>query len=309
MASKRSKYFNDSEENSKIRTTRKRYSNSQDENSKFVKEYHKRANSGESAICTDESSSKCDNSRNNLIGMNNISSMNRVKDAFYDIPCIELAKRLLGKVLVRIDDDGTVLKGKIVETESYLGGDDKASFSYNGKMTPRNKPMFMKPGTTFIYITYGMYHCFNISCQGDGAAVLLRALEPIEGIERITQNRLEFGKNKKTPSIPKKKPDMKVFQLCNGPGKLCVGFNIDRTLNEKDLGSWDRMWIEYLNDGDHSDVKDDLIVISKRIGIDSVGEPWSRSPLRFYLYDCPSVSKRDKLKEEIVKQNLLNNTN
>lgn len=90
----------------------------------------------------------------------------RLGDSFFNVPCEELAKRLLGKVLVRRLDDGTILKGRIVETESYLGGEDKASHSYKGRVTERNKPMYMNPGTAYVYLTYGMYHCFNISSQG-----------------------------------------------------------------------------------------------------------------------------------------------
>ncbi len=90
----------------------------------------------------------------------------RLTDSFFDVTCIELAKNLLGTILVRRLRDGTVLKGKIVETECYLGAEDKASHSYKGKMTPRNEAMFMKPGTIYVYQTYGMYYCMNISSQG-----------------------------------------------------------------------------------------------------------------------------------------------
>ena len=90
----------------------------------------------------------------------------RLKDCFYDVSCIELAKGILGKILVRRLNDGTILKGRIVETECYLGGEDKASHSYNGRLTERSKPMYMKPGTIYVYLTYGLYHCFNISSQG-----------------------------------------------------------------------------------------------------------------------------------------------
>jgi hypothetical protein len=92
--------------------------------------------------------------------------LDRLKDSFYNVPCENLAKGLLGKILVRQLNDGTILKGRIVETECYLGGEDKASHSYNGRITERSKPMYMKPGTAYVYITYGMYHCFNISSQG-----------------------------------------------------------------------------------------------------------------------------------------------
>jgi hypothetical protein len=95
-----------------------------------------------------------------------VYGLDRLKDSFYNVPCEDLAKGLLGKVLVRRLNDGTLIKGRIVETECYLGGEDKASHSYNGRITERSKPMYMKPGTAYVYITYGMYHCFNISSQG-----------------------------------------------------------------------------------------------------------------------------------------------
>ena len=92
--------------------------------------------------------------------------LNRLKDSFYDVPCEELAKSLLGKILVRQINDGTVLKGRVVETECYPGGEDKGSCSYNGRITETIKAVYMKPGTAFVYVTYGMYHCINISSQG-----------------------------------------------------------------------------------------------------------------------------------------------
>ena len=72
-----------------------------------------------------------------------------------------------GKILVRCLENGTILKGRIVETEGYLGVIDKASHTYQNKVTPRNIPMYMPPGTIYVYMTYGMYHCFNISSQGE----------------------------------------------------------------------------------------------------------------------------------------------
>lgn len=90
----------------------------------------------------------------------------RLGAEFYNQPCEEMAKSLLGKILVRRLDDNVVVRGRIVETESYPGCQDVASHSFNGKVTPRNEPMFMKPGTAYVYLTYGMYHCFNISSKG-----------------------------------------------------------------------------------------------------------------------------------------------
>lgn len=86
---------------------------------------------------------------------------------FYNKPSLELSKDLLGKVLVRKLPDGEIIKGTIVETEAYPGTNvDEASASYNGKITEKNKAMFMDPGTAYVYMTYGMYHCFNISSKG-----------------------------------------------------------------------------------------------------------------------------------------------
>ncbi|KDR23034.1 probable DNA-3-methyladenine glycosylase isoform X2 [Zootermopsis nevadensis] len=219
--------------------------------------------------------------------------LNRLKDSFYDVPCEDLAKGLLGKILVRRLSDGTVLKGHIVETECYLGGDDKASHSYKGRITERSKPMYMKPGTTYVYITYGMYHCFNISSQGSGAAVLLRALEPLEGLEFM---HLERGKRKKSTSSKPK--ELKAHELCSGPAKLCMSFNITKSLcNEQDLTAWDGLWVEE-DESNQKSLDPCHIVTSHRIGIDSVGREWASKPLRFYLLGNSSVSRRDRAREK-----------
>lgn len=89
----------------------------------------------------------------------------RLDEKFFNVPCVELAKNLLGTVLVR-KLGNSHLKGRIVETECYLGFPDKASHSYQGRRTPRNEPMFMAPGTIYVYQTYGMYYCINISSEG-----------------------------------------------------------------------------------------------------------------------------------------------
>lgn len=86
---------------------------------------------------------------------------------FYNQPCLLLAKALLGKMIVRCQESGVELRARIVETEAYLGGIDKASHSFQGKKTERNTAMFMPPGTLYVYHIYGMYTCLNISSQGD----------------------------------------------------------------------------------------------------------------------------------------------
>lgn len=104
---------------------------------------------------------------------------------FYNKTTEMLAVALLGKVLCRKTEQGTMLCGKIVETEAYPGITDSACHAYEGKRTARNAPMYAPPGTTYVYFIYGMYYCFNISSQEAGACVLIRALEPFAGESSI----------------------------------------------------------------------------------------------------------------------------
>ncbi|XP_008213012.1 DNA-3-methyladenine glycosylase isoform X1 [Nasonia vitripennis] len=217
-----------------------------------------------------------------------ISSL-RLPFSFYDSPCETLAKNMLGKILVRKLDDGTILKGRIVETESYLGIVDKASATYQGKVTLRNIPMYMDPGTIFVYLTYGMYHCFNISSGGEGSSVFLRAVEPLEGIDKMKENR-NFKSSSKAPKKACK--DFKVHDLCNGPSKLCMALDIKKGHTKYSMCSWKGMWIE--EDPKKEEIK---IVNCSRIGIDSAGVEWASKPLRFYILGNESVSKRDKKAE------------
>lgn len=223
--------------------------------------------------------------------------LNRLKDSFFDVPCEDLAKRLLGKILVRRINDGTVLKGRVVETECYPGGEDKASCSYNGRITETIKAVYMKPGTAFVYVTYGMYHCINISSQGAGAAVLLRALEPLEGLDFMQLERQKRRKTTSTAAMNRK--ELQAHDLCNGPAKLCMSFSITKSsCNEQDLTAWDGMWIE----DDESKEEALHIVTSHRIGIDSVGAEWALKPFRFYLLGNSSVSRRDEAKEKTFRE-------
>ena len=134
----------------------------------------------------------------------------------------------------------------------------------------------------------------NVFISGPGAVVLLRALEPLEGLEYMKQER---GKQKKC--TPTKVKNLKSHELCNGPGKLCISLNITKeTCNEQDLTVWDGMWIE--DEMVQSFQNPCQIVTSHRIGIDSVGIEWASKPLRFYILGNTSVSKRDKTKEQEI---------
>jgi len=134
---------------------------------------------------------------------------------FFNRPTVELAKSLLGKYLVYGD-----LKGKIVETEAYLYRDDPGSHSAPG-LTARNAPMFGPAGRTYVYLIYGIHHCLNIvsGITGEGEAVLIRALEPVSGIELMMERR-------KTDTIE---------NLCSGPGKLTQAFSITKKHNNLSL--------------------------------------------------------------------------
>ncbi|KAG8558501.1 hypothetical protein GDO81_017024 [Engystomops pustulosus] len=210
------------------------------------------------------------------------STNTRLLSDFYNKPCINLAKSFLGQILVRRLPDGTELRGRIVETESYLGGEDEASHSRGGKRTERNVAMYMKPGTIYVYQIYGMYFCMNVSSQGDGAAVLLRSLEPIEGLDAM-RNFRNVKRNIQKP--------LKDKELCNGPSKLCQAFAIEKTFDRRDLADDQSTWLEA-----GPEVQEEDIVSCARIGISNAGE-WTRKPLRFYIKNNMFVSVRDKMAE------------
>ena len=191
---------------------------------------------------------------------------------FFDCPCEQLARNLLGCVLFRAQEDGGRSWGRVVETEAYLGGEDKASHSYNGKRTERNEAMYMSPGTAYVYSIYGVHRCFNVSSRGGGAAVLIRALEPLGGVAAMFERR----------------KSAKERDLCNGPAKLCRALGIDKTCNKTDLISSQDLWVELGGEaGPWSEV-----VESGRVGVEYAGAEWAGKPLRFYYKDCPYVSRR-----------------
>ncbi len=139
--------------------------------------------------------------------------------AFYDRPTLQVARGLLGKYLV-LRKNGRLLSGRIVETEAYIGLRDPASHAFKG-MTPRNEVMFGESGHAYVYLTYGMHHCLNLVTERKGypAAVLIRALEPVDGVEWMIERR----------------GGRKLTDLTNGPAKLCQAFGIDRGMNGADL--------------------------------------------------------------------------
>lgn len=205
----------------------------------------------------------------------------RLGFTFFNQPCVDLARAFLGKVLVRRQADGTELRGRVVETEAYLGGEDRASHSAGGKRTERNVAMFMKPGTIYVYPIYGIYLCMNVSSQGEGAAVLLRALEPLQGLN--VMRKLREAKRREGAKT------LRDRELCNGPSKLCQALDIQRRFDRRDLATDAQVWLE-----DSGTPGTGVVVSAPRIGIDSHGE-WATKPLRFYLQGntCISVANRD----------------
>lgn len=203
--------------------------------------------------------------------------MKRLSREFYiDDPEV-VGKNLLGKYIIR-EYDGKRLIGKIVETEAYKAMGDKAAHMNNNKITERTKISFEVGGHAYIYLIYGMYFCFNVvTCEkGVGGAVLIRGIQPIEGINDMMINRYNKIEESKT----------KIKNLTNGPGKLCNALLIDKTLYGEDLCTSNKLYIE---EGEY--IKEDEIVYSKRVNIDYAEEAkdflW-----RYYIRRNECVSKK-----------------
>lgn len=186
-----------------------------------------------------------------------------VNEDFYREDAVTVAKNLIGKSLKRKIND-QIIEVKIVETEAYMGAEDKASHAYNNKKTKRTEKMFVKGGTAYIYLIYGMYYCFNIVTESKEKpqAVLIRAVEPVSGLEIIENNR-----NIKSD----KKED-----LTNGPGKLCQALSINKSLNGVSLFNSEKLYIEKAENNNFEIGK------GKRINID-YAEEYQKKPWRFYL--------------------------
>lgn len=199
-----------------------------------------------------------------------------LRRAFYQRDPVTLARALLGQVLGRVLDDGTRLAGRIVEVEAYLGVADRAAHTCGGRRTQRNQSMWGQAGHAYVYFTYGMHHCMNIVADRPDVptAVLIRALEPTEGIDVMRQ--LRAGKIAAAR--------LRNTDLCSGPAKLTQALRIDRTLDGVDLTKRRPLCVEQ-GEG----VEASRIVVCPRIGVAYAGE-WADKPLRFYERDNPHVS-------------------
>ena len=185
-------------------------------------------------------------------------------------PTLRVARALLGKTLVHDGPEGRTA-GRIVEVEAYRGPADRAAHSSGGRRTPRNEVMYGPPGHAYVYFIYGMYFCMNVVCQPAGVpeAVLLRALEPLEGIALMRRRR--------------GLPDGPEWRLCRGPGALCRALGITRAENGADLVRGPLRIV------DAPPVPAARVARTARIGVAYAGADAAR-PWRFLLRGSPAVS-------------------
>ncbi len=204
--------------------------------------------------------------------MTDISSNKKLQRVFYKHEVTVVAKKLLGKILVK-NDKKYPLAGKIIEVEAYHGDFDEAAHSFKGR-TKRTEVMFKEGGYLYVYFTYGAHFCCNVVTgkNEQGTAVLIRAVEPLVNLNKMIKNR--FGR--------KLKNEKEIFNLTSGPGKVCKAFNIDTSFSGIDLLG-DKIFIL-----DNKKIKEKDVGISKRIGITrSVDLPW-----RFFIKDNPFLSRK-----------------
>jgi DNA-3-methyladenine glycosylase len=187
--------------------------------------------------------------------------------SFYARPVLAVARDAIGKILVHETSEGRV-SGRIVEAEAYSGPEDRAAHSYGGRRTARTEAMYGRPGHAYVFLVYGMHWHFNLVTTAVDVphAVLIRAVEPLEGVELMAARRGIAATRS---------------ELTNGPGKLCRAFGIDRALYGADLTRGPA----YLLDGPRSKV-----VRSARVGVDYAGE-WAERPYRFFDPSSRYVSK------------------
>lgn len=186
---------------------------------------------------------------------------------------VRAARGLLGALLVREDTDGRRV-GRIVETEAYAGTHDLASHARAGR-TDRTAVMFGPAGRAYVYLVYGMHHCLNVVCGPDGeaAAVLIRAFEPLEGLESMRRRRGRAAG-----------PDTR---LAAGPARACQALDVDRSFTGHDLLVPGRLWLAT----PRAPLDDDDVLMGPRIGVEYAGPEWASQPWRFGLAGSPALSR------------------
>jgi DNA-3-methyladenine glycosylase len=201
--------------------------------------------------------------------------------SFYARPVLQVARDCIGKTLVHRSPDGVTV-GRIVEAEAYRGPEDRAAHSWNGRRTPRTEVMFGPPGYAYVFFVYGMHHNFNIVTGrvGEPHAVLIRAVEPMAGLDLMARRR---------------GVDATRRELTNGPGKLCQAFAIHREHNGADLCASDLVLLPGAPVGQSARSEAPAnararVVRSPRVGIDYAGS-WAAKLWRFFDPDSAYVSR------------------
>jgi DNA-3-methyladenine glycosylase len=196
-----------------------------------------------------------------------------LKREFYERNTLTVAKELLGRFLVHETPEGTTM-GKIVETEAYIGPEDKASHAYNNLRTERTEVQFGSKGHAYVYQIYGMYFCLNVTSgrlPGKPEAILVRALEPLVGVEIMMKRRGILKRH--------------VVNLTNGPSKLCMAMDISKKQNDADL------CVSPLHIETGVKVDDRNITQTTRINVD-YADDWKHCPWRFFISDNDFVSRQ-----------------
>ena len=190
-----------------------------------------------------------------------MSKSRRLTHQFFDRPALQVARELLGMRLVRLED-GVRIAGKIIETEAYRGEEDLGCHCRAGK-TPRTQVLYGPPGHVYVYFTYGMHWMLNFVAEpvNHPAAILIRAIQPCEGLEIIQKRR-----GKQPPE-----------HWTDGPAKICQALNIDKRFSNADLSAPDAViFVEQ-----DQPIPDSNVTTGPRVGLNNVPEPWKSIPWRF----------------------------
>ena len=195
------------------------------------------------------------------------------RDFYTRADTLRVARELLGKRLVVPSGTGARVSGRVVEVEAYLGVEDRAAHSYGGRRTRRTETMYAAGGTAYVFFVYGMHHQFNVVTgpEGQPHALLVRAVEPLEGIELMRERR----------------PVSKERELTNGPGKLCRALGIDLTFDGEDLSKGGRVWLEETG----QTYRPEQVAAGPRIGVAYAAED-ALKPWRFWVKDNEYVSRK-----------------
>jgi DNA-3-methyladenine glycosylase len=203
-----------------------------------------------------------------------VAALVPLERTFFARPTVEVARDLLGTLVVR-EVDGAVVIGRIVETEAYGGREDRASHSRAG-LTARTAPMHGPVGHAYVYLVYGMHNCLNVVAREDAAtagAVLLRALEPVDGLASMRDRR---GRTSDSDD-----------RLCSGPARLTQALAIDRRLDGLDLTKSGDLWLA----AGVGRREAETVASGPRVGVGYAGEDWAGRPWRFWLAGNRSVSR------------------